>query len=370
MTKISKTFVRIGIFTAAIAIQISVYANYSHAILSDLIIIDSTIIKYLNQTYGFLVGQEYTVNRIKSELPEMANQVLHAQIKFNSSFGSASKNLEKTLAEVYGARWAEVKNEANDETNRVLSTSNLTRDAAIHFIDLVNNRAKGQIETPFLQVLLMCHPDFQKNPIQEVRRDFKQTFRTQKHPKSKGLDIQVEYPSSWSCEEGKRPNVIQLFRSNYGMGLSSALIMTRDIAAEAGGDISPHELSELNTIDGANRIASHLFSKKNLVKMVKNMGLGNMRKIQTKRLTIDRWPGAMIDVIGEGQRLDIELTTYYRQYLAIYKRYLIFLQCFITKSPSDDETIFKERIDRYLPLFHWMANSLVIQSQYYTDRHK
>ena len=326
--------------------------------------VDSRTLKYLNQTYGFLSGQDFTMSRIENEIPELSAQVTLVKSKFAMSFGPAAKNIETTLSDLYKGTWPELKSQNDQQLKELLSKSTLTRKAAIKFIRLVESRSNGQIETPFLQTLLMFAPEFQRNPKQEVIMGFKNLFRTDEHPKAKNLDFQIEYPKSWLAKEGHRPNVIQLFRSSYGKGLSLALIMTKDIAAEANGSLSLRDLNQLKTLKGAKEVAAEFFTNQNLKTIAKNMGMTAVRKIHSKRMVIDRWPGAMLDFIGEQQRLDIVLTTFNRTYFAIYKHYMITLQCQVFKLPAEDQTSFSRRIARYLPLFHWMSNSLVIQSQY------
>jgi hypothetical protein len=94
------------------------------------------------------------------------------------------------------------------------------------------------------------------------------------------------------------------------------------------------------------------------------MGIENVRNLTTRRIVLDRWPGAMIEFIGDQQRLDLTATTYNRAYLAIYKNYMIFLQCQIARLPGETEDVHKTRISKFAALFHLIANSLVIQSQY------
>ena len=72
----------------------------------------------------------------------------------------------------------------------------------------------------------------------------------------------------------------------------------------------------------------------------------------------------MLEFVGEEQRLDVTWTMYNRMYVALYKNYMIFLQCQVPKLPDDTEDVLKTRISKLDSLFNLMANSLVIQSQY------
>jgi len=152
--------------------------------------------------------------------------------------------------------------------------------------------------------------------------------------------------------------------ANNGKGPASFSIMVRDIFAEAGSDEIRSELSQLETINGANEIALEMFTDDSLLEMAKGMGAQNVRNIKTKRVVLDRWPGAMIEFIGEQQRVDLKITSYYQSYICLYKNYMIFLQCGVFKWPWDKGDDFKKRIDKYKPIFRKTAYNFVIQSQY------
>jgi len=140
--------------------------------------------------------------------------------------------------------------------------------------------------------------------------------------------------------------------------------MVKDIFAEAGSDEFRSELSQIETINGANEIALEMFSDESLVQMARGMGAQNVRSIKTKRIVLDRWPGAMIEFIGEQQRVDLKITSYYQSYMCLYKNYMIFLQCGVFKWPWDKGDDFQKRIDRYKPIFRKIAYNFIIQSQY------
>ena len=44
----------------------------------------------VSKTYGFLLGQEYSLNRIKKELPELKNDLLVAEMSFDLTFSKDS----------------------------------------------------------------------------------------------------------------------------------------------------------------------------------------------------------------------------------------------------------------------------------------
>lgn len=69
-------------------------------------------------------------------------------------------------------------------------------------------------------------------------------FRTQGHPKAKGVDFQVRYPASWRPAEGERPNIIQKFVSENGRGLESIMLVVKDIPLPEDYKPTKRELDE------------------------------------------------------------------------------------------------------------------------------
>ncbi len=325
---------------------------------------DSKSIDHLSQTYGFFVGQDMSISYIQKQFPELYTQCIKAQSEFDLEFGASFKNLGKVIQVLLADEWLNFNTLIRTDMKEILSKLRVSKQKALEFIKVVTSRSKGKIKSPYLETLLMCNPAFIENPVEELNSGFKHIYRTKNHPKAKGIDIQIEYPMSWSMKEGNRPNVIKLISANNGKGPASFSIMVRDILAEAGSDEFENELSRLETINGANEMASEIFSGDSLVHMAKGMGAKNVRDIKLKRIVLDRWPGAMVEFIGEQQRVDLLVTSYYRSYICLYRNYMIFLQCGVFKWPWDKGDEFQKRIERYTPIFSKIAYDFVIQSQY------
>lgn len=316
----------------------------------------------LTKTLAFIMGQQYGLDQIRQKFPDLSLHVKKAELEFNSSFSNAEENIRKHLQEIFIERYFEYLSELQKQVEETLSSQQLTRDFASKFIAEVELRARGEIPSPMLEILLSYQ--FKNQPDKELQRGFKKIFSTKGHPKAKGLDFHIEYPKSWSSREGHRPNVIQFFSSNNGRGPVYAMIMTRDIIKESKGQLSAREIQSLKTPSGSKKFAAELFADEVLKEMPKGMGMTNVRDIKIKKIVLDGWPGAMLEFVGEQQRLDFTLTMFNRMYVALYKNYMVFLHCQVAKLPEDKEEEFNSRISAYVQLFHLMANSLVIQSQY------
>ncbi len=316
----------------------------------------------LGKTLGFVMGQRFSLDRIKAEFPTLSSRVKKVELEFNTTFGVAEKNIRELLRGLLNDKYSEYIEAIKMQFNNTLKSQRMTRDVAIEFLEEVESRAKGEIPSPILETLLIYQ--FKERPADEFARGFKRIYRTKGHRKAKGLDLQIEYPRSWSKREGNRPNVIQFFSSNNGRGTAYALIMVRDLIKEAQGQLTREEIKAIKTLEGSKELALELFSENSLRGIARKMGMTNIRNINTKRIVIDRWPGAILEFTGDRQRLDLTITMYNRMYIAIYENYIIFLQCQIGKLPSETEDALKTKISRFSPLFRLMANSLVIQSQY------
>jgi hypothetical protein len=289
-------------------------------------------------------------------------RVQKVDFEFKTTFGIGEKNIKKTLRGLLKDKYSEYIAAMEKRLESTLMSQQISQKVAVQFLDEVESRAKGKMPSPILETLL--NYQFEERPAEELIRGFKTTYRTKGHHKAKGLDLQIEYARSWSLREGNRPNVIQFFSSNNGRGLAHALIMTRDFIKEAQGELTREEIKALKTLEGSKDLASEVFSESSLREMANGMGMANVRNITTKRVVLDRWPGAMLEFIGDQQRLDLTITMYNRMYIAIYKNYMIFLQCEVGKSSDETEDALKTNISKFSPLFQLMANSLVIQSQY------
>ena len=315
----------------------------------------------LSKTLGFIMGQRFSLNRIKNEYPLLSLQAQKAELEFKSTFGVAEKNINKSLKDLLKDKYQEYISTLDKELKDRVKSQQINQDIAINFLNEVESRANGEIPSPMLETLL--NYQFEARPSDEFTRGFRYIYRTKGHSKSKGIDLQLEYVKSWSKREGNRPNVIQFFSSNNGRGPAYVSIMARDLVEEMQGELSIEEINAIKTLAGSKELALEIFSKSSLREIADGMGT-NVRNINEKQMVIDNWPGIMLEFTCDKNQLDLSLTMYNRLYIAIYKNYVIFLSCQIAKLPGETDDALKTKISRFEPLFRLMANSLVIQSQY------
>jgi hypothetical protein len=300
----------------------------------------------LSRAYGYYNGQKLSIERIQKKYPALAAKASQAQMEFDLLFKSSHENIEKELHRMLGQRRADYKSQLHRQLFDRLESSPLDQPQAEAFIREVRLRAKGQIESPVLETVLTYNPDFQNNPAKEVLSGFSSTYRTQKHPKAKGVDFQIQYPRSWRAKEGQRPNVIQLITSENGRGFENIVLLVKDIPLPAGYRMTNQDLDEF-------------FSPKALREMVPD----GASVIAAKSVVMDRQKAGMILFDHNLQRVDATIFMRNLHFVTVYKDKMIFVQCMIA-SPSADRTELNERFKKIEPLFKLVANSFVLQSQY------
>ncbi|MCX7874966.1 MAG: hypothetical protein N2321_02230 [Melioribacteraceae bacterium] len=61
----------------------------------------------LSKTLGFIMGQRFTLNRIKAEYPTLSLQVQITELQFKATFGTAEKKIEKLLKNLLKEKYTE-----------------------------------------------------------------------------------------------------------------------------------------------------------------------------------------------------------------------------------------------------------------------
>lgn len=203
--------------------------------------ITEALVKDIVHTISFRMGQESTLNMIRNRFPSLSTEGRIAEAKFNSEYKSAYDNIERILDNELSS-WGNIKGEIRNNSIKYLDYSNVTRQDAKDFLDKVENRASGNLESPVLETLLMFHPKYIESPRLLFTDDYTKEFRSKGMKKAKGVDLAIEYPSSWKAKEGRRPNVVQNFISDNGYGLDMALIIIKSFPEEISGELSNDDI--------------------------------------------------------------------------------------------------------------------------------
>ena len=297
----------------------------------------------LGKTLGFIMGQRFSLNIIKTEFPNLALQAQVAESEFESSFGNAEENIKYALQEILKEEYPEFLEALEKQINDLVPSLQFNQEVATKFIAEVGLRARGEMPSPILETLLTYQ--FIDWPIEEFTLGYNRVFRTKDHPKAKNVDFQVRYPISWRPEEGERPNIIQKFTSENGRGLEILMLMVKDIPFP------------LNYILKQN--LDDFFVESNLKEMIPEGG----KFISAKLIILDDHKGAMIIYDDIVQRVDITTITRNLMFITIYDGKMIWIGCSVLALPGEESEL-KERFNRFEPLFKMIANTFIIQEQY------
>jgi len=298
--------------------------------------------KILSQAYGYLKGQQFTLDKIKKGYPELELEVTRCELEFNLVFKKASDNINRELKKLLGNEFEKYEREMIGDLKSMLSQQIITEDLAINFIEEVKQRSIGKIESPVLETLLTYQ--FIDNPAKEFSSGFINSYSTKGHPKTKDVTINAKLPLSWSQKEGDRPNVIQKFVSENGKGQEIILFMVTDLGLPNDYKITKDELNEF-------------FTESELKQMIPD----GSEFISAKRITLDNHIGGQLIFMTTQERLDFSLTMQAAHFITIYEGKMVFLQCMVSAEVGEN---LSDRFNLFLPLFRQVANSLILMDQY------
>jgi hypothetical protein len=333
----------VRIFWVMIYMYISlVFANLSFA---------NSDIKYIEEmskTYGYCYGQQYSLDIIKKKFPELRQKTLIVNSSFNTNFKSSYQKIESFLQLIFKDEWTNYKKKIVSQVASMTNPDQISKNQAIAFLNLVEKRSTGEMESPIVQTLLSFNPIFKNRPEEEFSMGFKNTYRTKGHPKAQDLDIQIEYPKSWKPREGKRPHIVQFFRNNYGHGNVMMSLIIRSFPPDIANNLSDKELSDF------------FVTKDERESMVPE----GFKVLNSEPIVLDNQQGSLLILEANLQRMDMKQKFLVHQYTTIYDKKIIMLQLKVRNTTGTDETLTKE-YQKNKKLFWLIANSLIIQNQYY-----
>lgn len=188
----------------------------------------------------------------------------------------------------------------------------------------------------------------QTKDIQAFLNGPKTKYSTEGHPKAKGINISIEYPSHWQRSETDRPNIVQEFISETpdGQFLMQCMLMIKD---------QPSFIKFFSSED----ISDVMFNEDVLKEIVPE----GATFIKGDRTKYDGEPGAWLIYMIQSERAGLRAESYILQHMFFYSRKLIGLQCGVTGLPGSAARVEQEFIS-YLPLFQLLGNSIIIQDKW------
>jgi hypothetical protein len=293
--------------------------------------------------YGYLYGQDYSLNKIKKEYPELKNEILISEAKFNLSFRKSKERIINKLNTLLGSKKDEVFDLFENKLVETLSNQTYTIEDAVYFIQNLTDRAEGIIESPILEMLLTYQ--FIHNPVKEMTSDYTKKYSSNNHFKSKGLDFTIRVPKSWSMEEAERPNIVQKFTSENGEGEQSLKIMVYNL---------PDEIKKMGVSDKREYFES-MTEKDFLTDEDEFISFDEIKldNIYTHKMVY------ISTMNTQGMKIKNKRTAY----ITYYDDKLIMLD-FHNFDIFNDNKFFDGRYNLFEPLVSNIANSLVILNQW------
>ena len=205
-----------------------------------------------------------------------------------------------------------------------------------------------QIILPLVLIGMMCSLAIaQQDDFQAYVSGDRTKYFTKDHPKAKGINISVEYPSSWTPAEGERPNIVQKFSGDSSDGTTRMfLIIIKD---------TPKFLSLLP----AEEMAKEAFSDEALHEMVPPGG----SYINGEMTRYDGQTGAWMIYSITSERAGMTTKMYSLQHMFFYKDKMVAVQCMVGGLEQAKDGLYGE-FSKYLPLFQQIGNNIVIHDKW------
>jgi hypothetical protein len=184
------------------------------------------------------------------------------------------------------------------------------------------------------------------DPAREFLDGYHNTFSTKGHPKAKGVNFTIAYPSSWAAAEGERPNIVQKFVSDGGRGLESAMIITKEFPLPAGTVLTKQDLRDLFTLSELH-----------------GMLPDGAVFVGGKSTEIEGIPAGILEYVIRGERAGVELLFHTWTLNFLSGKILVQVQ-FGVGAPAESERDVSRRMAAFKPLFVLMSNSIVLPDEW------
>ena len=306
----------------------------------------------MSRTYGYYIGQTYTLDNIKKKYPNLQNEILLIKNDFDLKYLKSIKDIEQFFTKNMSKKqWSDLQKMVKDGIKKQLNT-NISYEESLEAIQVVKARIKGDIESPVIETLLMFNPNYQKNPIEELNDKFIQTYNSKDNPKAKGVDFSVKVPKSWKSQEANRPNIVRKFTSNNGYIIEDTFIENIMILVY-GLPIEVKKLTSQDVTDVCNDIPENSVLR------------------ECKATTLENLPVVVQRLKLNMKRLENSMNMEVVQYNVFYKNKMIIIQGQVgTMNEKISEKTLLERFEKFKPVFNYVANSLMISNLYKQRRIK
>ena len=172
-------------------------------------------------------------------------------------------------------------------------------------------------------------------------------FYTKGHAKAKGINISIEYPSSWKGAEGERPNIVQKFSADASDGITKGCM------------IAINDMPKILSLLPAEDLSKEAFSEQALQDMIPPEAVF----IDGKQTKYDGQIGAWIVYSMNMERAGMAVKMYTLQQMFIYAGKMINVQCSVGGLAQMEDNIYSA-FTQYFPLFQQIGNSIIIHDKW------
>lgn len=165
------------------------------------------------RTFGFIHGQKSTLSNIKEKFPKQSIEAEIAELEFNNNYGRSLSNINLEVRKLLGKQFQKYVLKLDKETDTYFNSNIISEKAAISFIEKVKNRAKGNIQDPYLSVL----NEYSNDSANQLSAGYN-LYEVKSYFNSRVIELKVKVPQNWKEIDGPQGSVLKKFKSNYGTG--------------------------------------------------------------------------------------------------------------------------------------------------------
>ena len=305
--------------------------------------LDKKLIMDISRTYGYTLGQNYSLDKIVKKYPSLRNDIFIARNEFQLVFGSSVKNMKSLMTKEGKGRWSTLDKQMQNDVFKFSKTIDMDKTTSIQFIEEVKQRAKGYIEEPVLQTLLLFKNGYEEHPSREFLDGFRYKYKNNGVGKSKGVIFSIEVPKTWTAKDGNRPNVVQKFVNHEGASLG---ILILNIPLQPNEVVGKEEIDYMLTEEGTNTLLPP-----------------NYVLVNKGNLTLENLNGLWVQYELEMSRVRVSMKIAVIMYMIVYQDKMIQIQGIVPIS-YNGRNLKNGGITKYEKLFDLMANTFVIDNLY------
>lgn len=306
----------------------------------------NALAKDISQAYGFYLGQSYSLSEISKKYPSVSGRALIAEKEFSANFGSSIDAMDALMAKYDKGEWDKIKKKLIANLANSITFDKISEEQSRQFVDLVRKRARGDIDSPVIETLLLFKSGYESNPELEFADGYKYKYSTNGAGKAKGVAFSIESPKTWIAKEGDRPNIVQKFVSENGRGAELLLVLIKEVPLQPGGKITEKDMSEI-------------LNPSHIQDFIPDGGV----HLNSGKLTLESLPGFWVHFKMDMARLRNTVSMEGITYTIFYKNKMIQIQGQVVTS-INGEPAERGGLSKYERLFDLMANSFVISSMY------